>query len=79
MKRVLCILGIAFSCSAAQAAPEIPGPPQNQPIAITQATIYRISNAVMENATILFEDGRITGVGRDVELPANTLVIDGRA
>lgn len=51
-------------------------PPQSQPIALTGATIHTVSNGVVENGTILFENGVITAVGQDVQIPAGARVVD---
>ena len=52
-------------------------PPQSEPVAIQGATIHTVTNGVIENGTILFEQGVITAVGADVEIPQGTRVIDG--
>jgi imidazolonepropionase-like amidohydrolase len=51
-------------------------PPQSQPIALQGATIHTVSDGVIENGTIVFENGVITAVGADVEIPANAQVVD---
>lgn len=71
---------LAFFASTASASDQIPGKPQTQPIAITGADIYPVSTAPIESGTIVFEDGKITRVGRDIALPADCKVIraDGK-
>lgn len=59
-------------------ATEIPGPPQEQPIAITHATVHPVSTPPVDDATVLFDQGRIVRVGRNVELPPGTQVVDAR-
>ncbi len=51
-------------------------PPQSEPIALQGATIHTVTNGVIENGTILFENGLISAVGANVDLPAGTRVID---
>jgi len=51
-------------------------PPQSQPVALQGATIHTVSAGVVENGTILFENGVITAIGENVELPAGTRVVD---
>ena len=51
-------------------------PPQSQPIALQGATIHTVTNGVIENGTILFNNGVITAIGTDVQLPAGTRVVD---
>ncbi|MDT8368320.1 MAG: amidohydrolase family protein [Longimicrobiales bacterium] len=52
-------------------------PPQTQAVAITGATIHTVSNGLIENGTIVFEDGVITAVGADVEVPSGARVVNG--
>lgn len=51
-------------------------PSQSQPIALQGATIHTVTNGVIENGTILFNNGVITAIGTDVQLPAGTRVVD---
>ncbi len=54
--------GSAVSMVAAQSI-QIPGEPQQKPVAIINATIHPVSSAPIENGFVLFKDGVITGVG----------------
>ena len=51
-------------------------PPQSEAVALRGATIHTVTNGVIENGTILFENGVIRAVGTDVEIPAGTRVVD---
>ena len=51
-------------------------PPQSEPVALRGATIHTVTNGVIENGTILFENGVIIAVGTDVEIPAAARVVD---
>jgi len=51
-------------------------PPQAETIALQGATIHTVTNGVIENGTIVFQNGIITAVGADVQIPAGTRVID---
>lgn len=44
--------------------------------AITHATIYVSPTQVLENATLLVQDGKVVQVGTQVNLPPNTVTID---
>lgn len=57
-------------------AAQTPAAPQSQPVALTGGTIHTLAGETVENGTILFENGIITAIGTDVELPAGTLVED---
>ena len=57
---------------SADAQIQTPTPKQEQPVALTGGTIHTISGEVIENGTILIEDGVITAVGTDITLPDGT-------
>ncbi len=55
---------------------QIPAAPQSGPIALVGGTIHTVSGDVIENGTLLFEEGVITAIGTDVELPEGTAIED---
>ena len=61
--------------AAARANPEIPGAPQEKPIAIVGATIHPVSGEPIENGTIVFDQGKITALGQEVMPPDGAEVI----
>jgi imidazolonepropionase-like amidohydrolase len=67
---------LGAGATAALAHPEIPGPPQKRPVALTNATIHLISGGVVEKGTLVFGGGKITALGKDVAIPADAEVID---
>ena len=84
MKRLSCIT-LAIFCFGSSlvsqlfAAPEIPGAPQKVPVAIVGATVHPVTRRPVENATIIFDEGRIKHVSAGkVELPNNARVIDAK-
>lgn len=79
MARTALIPTVALALAPAlalAATAQVPAPPQSQPIALTGATIHTVANGVIENGTIVFEDGVITAVGADVSVPAGVQRID---
>jgi imidazolonepropionase-like amidohydrolase len=77
MKSCLLLSGaVMVAVSAAQASPEIPGAPQDHPIALVGGTVHPVSGPTIENGTVLFDGGKIVAVGRDVALPGNTERVD---
>lgn len=60
----------------APAESQIPAPPQSQPIALVGGTIHTVSGGSIENGTIVFDQGVITAVGQDVNVPADAHRID---
>ncbi len=69
-----CIM-LCSHCKLVSAHDQIPGAPQKQPIAIVGATIHTISGRAIENGTIVFVAGKITAVGKGVEVPEGAEVI----
>jgi hypothetical protein len=55
---------------------QVPAAPQSEPVALTGATIHTITNGVIENGTILFEEGIISALGSEVDIPADAVVFD---
>jgi imidazolonepropionase-like amidohydrolase len=70
------ILALANSASYVQAATPIPGEPQSGPIAIVGATVHPMVGEAVEGGTVLFLDGKLTAIGKDVELPEDVERID---
>jgi imidazolonepropionase-like amidohydrolase len=54
----------------------VPGAKQTQPILLKGGNLNTVSNGLMENTDILFQNGRITSIGTNLTLPDNTEVID---
>ena len=55
---------------------QMPAPNQDHPILIQGGTIHTISHGILENADILFVDGKITSVGHNLDIPAEAEIID---
>ena len=75
-KPLLVALLSAICTATATASPEIPGRPQDHPIALVGGTVHPVSGPAIEGGTIVFDGGKIVAVGRDVALPANAERID---
>ena len=68
----------AFLLSAGTVEAQVPAAPQDHPIAFTGATIHTITQGVVENGTIVFDNGVITAVGPAVQIPAGAERVDLR-
>ena len=66
----------AITPAAIDAQVRMTVPPQSEPVALTGATIHTVTRGVIENGTILLENGLITAVGTDVDIPAGTRLVD---
>lgn len=76
---ILLLFGFSFVLHhPCYAGPEVPGAKQSQPIALVGADIYPVSQPMISEGILLFENGRITAMGTKVKLPENTKVINVR-
>lgn len=69
-------LAVLLAPGASDAQVRMTVPPQSEPIALRGATIHTVTNGVIENGTIVFENGVITAVGTDVTIPSAARVVD---
>lgn len=76
MKYTLLLLAAATLVSPAQASDEVPGAPQQKPIAIVGATIHPVSGPEIAGGTLLFTDGKIVALAANVPIPEECEKID---
>ncbi len=77
MKKIfLSILMLGTILSANSQSNVLPAAVQKTVIAIKNATVHTGEGTVIENATIVIENGKITAVGKDVKVPAGAEVTD---
>ncbi len=70
-------LSLLIICmTAVSAAAQTPAPKQDQPVALTGGTIHTISGEVIENGTVVFDDGIITAIGASVQIPSGAEEVD---
>jgi len=62
---------ILIVMSVPNAFAQTPAPKQSEPVALVGGTIHTLAGDVIENGTLLFENGEITAIGTDVDVPAN--------
>lgn len=66
----------AISGPAARASPEIPGPPQQKPVILRNATIHAANQSARKNTDLMFADGQIVTVDKNLEAPSGSHEID---
>jgi imidazolonepropionase-like amidohydrolase len=71
---VMLLAGASTRCALAH--PQIPGPPQTRPMALVHAVLHPVSGPVIDQGTLVFDQGRIVAIGRDVAIPEGAEVID---
>ncbi len=64
-RALLCVLAAAMPANVAR----------SESLALTGATVHTVSGPVLENATIVIEEGRIVAVGTDLTPVPNTRVV----
>jgi len=76
----LCILAAivlaAVSVAYSQNYGQVPAPPQDHAIALVNGTVHTVSGSVLQNAVVLFENGKITALGNDVRIPPGVERLD---
>ncbi|MFN8672851.1 MAG: amidohydrolase family protein [Candidatus Sericytochromatia bacterium] len=75
LMNILLIISTFFALKV-HAHPIIPAEKQKERIALTGATIHTITKGDIEGATIIFENGKITFIGKINEIDKQTKVID---
>ena len=75
-KELLVLCSLLLLAPGLPASDEIPGAPQDHPIALIGGTVHTVSGETIAPGTVLFDKGRITAVGPEVKLPAGTERID---
>lgn len=71
----LSLLAALVSGSLA-ASTLIPGAVQEQPVLLTNATVYTVSQGTLADTDVLFSQGKISAIGSDLAVPADAKVID---
>jgi len=66
----------ALTLNSAAAHDEIPGEKQSNPIVLQGGTLHTVSDGVLTNSDLVFENGKITAIGQDVSIPDGAEVID---
>lgn len=67
---LLCLPGIAMAHDM------VPGSMPDGPIALVNATVHPVSSDPIQDATLLFDNGKIVALGRSVKIPKGAKRID---
>ncbi|MCW9038588.1 MAG: amidohydrolase, partial [Altibacter sp.] len=81
MKKLSCILLLFFFTPLLTAQvyfPENDGLKEknNNYTAFTNATVYVTPTEVINNGTLLIQNGKVVAVGRSVKIPKNSVIVD---
>lgn len=72
----ILVLILALVSVSALAHEYVPGEPQSQPILLRGGDLYTISGDVLFETDLLFENGVVTQIGKNLTPPENTRVIE---
>ena len=73
---LLCLAAALTAPAVAFASDQIPGPAQTRPVALTNAVIHTVAGPVIDRGTLVFNAGRITELGPQVQPPAGAEILD---
>lgn len=80
MSRLFNILSVAIIAVStnwiASAHDIVPGTPQAGPILLKNAVVHTVSGQTIDNGSVLFDQGKIIGVGVDLTVPEGCNVLD---
>ena len=81
LKQFICWVPIA--CIAvgvvvrvARASDEVPGAPQHGPVLLVGGDVYTVSGDVIRGGQVLFDQGKIVAVAKDVQAPSDVKRVD---
>jgi len=78
MKNIYLYLIALFGCFTTGMAQQTPAPEQTEAISITRATAHIGNGEVIENCTLVFEDGKITAIGADASTKGRVINANGK-
>ncbi|MFQ5606782.1 MAG: amidohydrolase [Candidatus Zixiibacteriota bacterium] len=76
LSRGLCALSLVLMSAAAFAHDYVPGADQSTPILLKGGDLYTVTDGTLRETDLLFDNGRITHIGRNITPPPGTEVID---
>lgn len=76
IKFISFILIVCLFAANTNANDQIPAPPQTKPIVLLNGTVHPVSGDTLNDANVLFENGKITAIGNAISLPENVVRID---
>lgn len=76
MKQIL-VAALVAAVFGAHATPNIPPPPQREPLLLRNATLHPVTGPVISNGSLLIEAGKIRAIGgADLAAPAGAKTLD---
>ena len=72
----LGVLGVLAFIPSARAADQLPGEAQKSPVLLVGGEVHTVSGDILPGGSVLFDDGKIVAVGKDVQAPAGAKRVD---
>ena len=72
----LAVTGLALFAAITRGSDEIPGVAQPVPILLTGGNVYTVSGEVIAGGQVLFDQGKIVAVGKEVQAPSDVKRLD---
>src|SRR4051812_31938920 len=69
-------LWLALFPVVAQASDEVPGAQQHGPVLLAGGDVYTVAGDVIRGGQVLFDQGKVVAVGKDVQAPSDVKRID---
>lgn len=66
----------ALTLNSAMAHDQVPGDKQETPIVLQGGVLHTVANGVLTDSDLVFENGKITAIGRNVSVPEGAEVIN---
>ncbi|MDX1583131.1 MAG: amidohydrolase family protein [Thermoanaerobaculia bacterium] len=76
MRRIVIVLSIGLLAMSSFAGDEIPGAEQSAPVLLRGGDLYTVSDGVRPSTDLLFSNGKIEAIGRNLTAPEGTEIID---
>jgi imidazolonepropionase-like amidohydrolase len=73
---VLMLVALAITANQTIASDEVPGAPQHGPVLLFGADVYTVSGDVIRGGQVLFDQGKIVAVAKDVQAPSDVKRVD---
>ena len=67
---------VSLLCGTVSAYDMVPNGKQNKPVLLINGTIHTITGATIENGQLLFENGKILAIGKELKTPPDCEVLD---
>jgi len=72
---IACI-AVGVVVRVARASDEVPGAPQHGPVLLVGGDVYTVSGDVIRGGQVLFDQGKIVAVAKDVQAPSDVKRVD---